>query len=123
MARLLNGIIYMAILPYSMMTLPFALGQTLPPSEPLQCNSLNIDLDKDGLIEICDLEGLNAIRYQLDGSGYRASAAGTRTTAGCAIDGCNGYELTRDLDFNNNASYRNAAVNKIVGLREKAGNL
>ena len=64
------------------------------------CSTANIDQDDDGLIEICDLEGLNAIRYVRDGSGYRANRAG------CHRDGCKGYELMRDLDFNDDASYR-----------------
>ena len=32
--------------------------------------SMDIDKDDDGLIEICDLDGLNEMRFQLDGSGY-----------------------------------------------------
>ena len=71
--------------------------------------ALDIDKDGDGLIEICYLEGLNAIRHQSDGTGYKASADATKITDGCPSDGCTGYELTRSLDFNNNASYRDTA--------------
>ena len=67
---------------------------------------MDIDKDNNGLIEICDLEGLNAIRHQPDGTGYKASADATKITDGCPSGGCTGYELTRNLDFNNNASYR-----------------
>ena len=67
---------------------------------------IDIDKDGDGLIEICDLEGLNEMRYQLDGSGYKASADATKITHGCPPAGCRGYELVKDLDFNAAASYR-----------------
>ena len=75
----------------------------------------DIDADDDGLIEICYLEDLNAIRYQLDGSGYQTSATATKITNGCAEGGaevCIGYELMRDLDFAANDSYVNAASNR-----------
>ena len=75
-------------------------------------NRIDIDQDGDGLIEIYDLEGLNEIRYQLDGSGYRASADATKITRGCPATGCRGYELMKDLDFNKDDSYRSAASNK-----------
>ena len=67
---------------------------------------IDIDKDGDGLIEICDLEGLSEMRYQLDGSGYKASADATKITHGCPPAGCRGYELVKDLDFNDDASYR-----------------
>ncbi len=67
----------------------------------------DIDEDGDGLIEICTLEELNAIRYQLDGSGYRrGSDSQIKVTAGCPASGCIGYELTGDLDFLEDSSYR-----------------
>ena len=72
------------------------------------CNYLNdVDQDDDGLIELCDLDALNAIRYQLDGSGYRESFDAIKITAGCPSSGCDGYELRSDLDFNADDSYRN----------------
>ena len=52
------------------------------------CSSADIDQDDDGLIEICDLEGLDAIRHQPDGTGYKASADATRVTTGCRSGGC-----------------------------------
>ena len=75
-------------------------------------NRVDIDQDGDGLIEIYDLEGLNEMRYQLDGSGYRASADATKITRGCPAAGCRGYELMKDLDFNTDDSYRSAESNK-----------
>ena len=71
---------------------------------------IDIDKDGDGLIEICDLEGLNEIRYQLDGSGYTTSADATTITQGCPAAGCRGYELVKDLDFNVADSYRDNIV-------------
>ena len=78
-----------------------------------QCNyATNIDQDDDGLIELCDLDALDAIRYQLDGSGYRESFDTVKITAGCPSSGCDGYELRSDLDFNADDSYRNTTNKK-----------
>ena len=74
--------------------------------------SMDIDDDNNGLIEICYLEDLNAIRFVPDGSGYKSDAMATTNTTGCPADGCNGYELARDLDFKTNTSYRYETVNK-----------
>lgn len=54
------------------------------------------DLDDDGLIEINDLDDLNEIRNNLDGTSLYGNSAG------CPADGCVGFELTRDLDFDTN---------------------
>ncbi|MXX98848.1 MAG: cadherin-like beta sandwich domain-containing protein [Gammaproteobacteria bacterium] len=73
---------------------------------PKPCSANNIDKDNDGLIEICSLEMLNAIRYQLDGSGYNTSnSTKTKITAGCPADGCKGYELAGLLNFASLRSY------------------
>ena len=77
--------------------------------------ALDIDKDNNGLIEVCDLEGLNEMRYRLDGSGYRASTDTLVITRGCAPGGCRGYELTRSLDFMVNDSYR-ATANKAIWI-------
>ena len=74
---------------------------------------IDIDKDGDGLIEVCDLEGLSEMRYQLDGSGYTASADATKITQGCPRAGCRGYELVKDLDFNADTSYRTTS-NKVT---------
>ncbi len=63
------------------------------------------DSDGDGLIEIHNLTELHNIRYNLAGTSYKTSA--TQTTGnsnGCppvvnGSGGCNGYELTQDLNF------------------------
>ena len=77
-----------------------------------ECSLNDIDKDDDGLIEICDIEGLHAMRYQLDGSGYQTSKTASEITSGCDEDGnrvCIGYELMQDLDFNDPAHYRESA--------------
>ena len=75
---------------------------------------LDVDSDDDGLIELYYLENLNAIRHQLDGTGYKESGAATKITTGCPTTptiGCNGYELISDLDFMTTQSYVSGAVN------------
>ena len=77
-----------------------------------------IDKDSNGLIEIHYLEDLNAIRHQLDGSGYRASLAASMITAGCPASGCKGYELVKNLNFEKDESYRAMANKKAWTLGE-----
>ena len=70
---------------------------------------VDYDADDDGLIEIAYLEQLNAIIWDLDGDGkannpinvdaYSAEFFGAVEGMGCPASGCRGYELTRDLDF------------------------
>ena len=66
-------------------------------------DSMDVDDDGDGLIEIDSLEKLHNIRYNLDGTSYKASTRDIGNSAGCGgigeIEVCKGYELTQDLDF------------------------
>ncbi len=72
------------------------------------------DTDGDKLIEIDNLEQLDAIRYDLDGDGraddsddndsYAAAFPVSGSDKVCNA-GCTGYELQRSLDFNNGDSY------------------
>ena len=81
---------------------------------------VDYDTDDDGLIEIEWLEQLNAVRWDLDGDGvvddesnteaYSVAFPDAEEKMGCA-DGCQGYELTRDLDFRDAGSYASGAVN------------
>ena len=81
---------------------------------------IDYDKDDDGLIEIEYLEQLNAISWDLDGDGvannainaqaYNAEFPGGSVWAGCPLGGCSGYELTRDLDFNDPDSYARGEV-------------
>ena len=78
------------------------------------------DVDGDRLIEISNLEQLNAVRYDLsDGNGRpddsddaRAYRAAFPTSSGESVcdRACRGYELTRSLDFNSPDSYSAGAV-------------
>ena len=75
----------------------------------------DFDSDDDGLIEVANLAQLNAIRYDLDGDGAVADDdAGTYFAAfnnpsdamGCPSDGCSGYELVANLNFDTNGDGR-----------------
>ena len=59
----------------------------------------DVDKDGDGLIEICDLEGLNEMRFMLEGSGYRAAADAMIIADGCPSTSCTGFELTKRSRF------------------------
>lgn len=79
------------------------------------------DTDGDGLIEIAYLEQLDAMRYDLNGDGvmevpadwteYFAAFADAARNMGCPDD-CRGYELSRDMDFDDAASYASGAVDR-----------
>ena len=82
---------------------------------------MDYDADDDGLIEIATLEQLDVVRLDLDGDGvedelatqdqyFEAFAAAIRNM-GCAM-GCTGYELTRDLDFDEAGSYASGRVDR-----------
>jgi len=61
------------------------------------------DLDDDGLIEINDLADLNEMRNDLNGKSLYGSSLGCPDDDDGFINGgCNGYELTVDLDFDTN---------------------
>ena len=70
------------------------------------------DVDDNGLIEVGNLAQLNAVRYDLNGDGvvdvvsdwqsYYAAFVQS-SLMGCP-DGCMGYELMADLDFDTNGS-------------------
>ena len=68
---------------------------TLVPGQPF----LLADADGNGLIEIRDLAMLHNMRYNLAGTSYKSSTIAIGNTFGCPAAGCNGYELTGDLDF------------------------
>ena len=72
----------------------------------------DVDDDNNGLIEVYYLEHLDAIRYALDGTRY-ATTASAGINRGCKAGGCNGYELARSLDFNDDASYASTS-NKVL---------
>ena len=68
------------------------------------------DADADGLIGVSNLAQLDAMRYDRDGNGYAGTVAAyaaafpsplDRKCSG--VDGCSGYELLEDLDFDTDA--------------------
>ena len=86
-------------------------------------DSVDYDIDSDGLIEVDSLDQLDAMRHDLDGDGVSTNAAyfsNAFTTPaagmGCPVADhdsdantadqptCTGYELTADLDFDTNGS-------------------
>ena len=78
------------------------------------------DTDGDSLIEITNLEQLDAVRYDINGNGVpfddpeaeTAYAAAFPTTGNESVCiSCNGYELTVNLDFDDSASYASGHVN------------
>ena len=93
-------------------------------SDSDSAGDIDYDSDQDSLIEISNLDQLNAMRYDLDGNGvpdavydsseediYEAAFPDAMSDMGCPTTGCSGYELVADLDFNNTNSYRGGAVN------------
>ena len=75
-------------------------------------NSLDVDDDGNGLIEISTAEQLNQSRHNLLGSSFKASpgdagdddGCGNGTIAGEDVTACNGYELSANIslaDYNN----------------------
>ena len=77
-------------------------------------NGTDYDPDDDGLIAITTLDQLDAVRHDLDGDGtptvggwaaYVAAFADAADGLGCGrTNGCAGYELAADLDFDTNGS-------------------
>ena len=87
-------------------------------------NHVDYDADDDGLIEIRNLAQLDAVRHDLNGDGvvdgqdgatgrglgdpraYEAAFPQAVESMGCGhFDGCIGYELAADLDFDTNGNH------------------
>ena len=95
-------------------------GLTLPLPTPTQTFPASAvggdyDHDNDGLIEVRSLAQLNVIRLDLYGSSrvnnadiveYLAAFPGALDNMGCPADGCRGYELAANLDFDTNGNGR-----------------
>ena len=77
-------------------------------SVTVSAGNRDYDADNDGLIDVAILAQLDALRYDLNGDGlvdgatwmpyYSAFPMGA-LGMGCPSDGCTGYELTANLDF------------------------
>ncbi|MYC34157.1 MAG: fibronectin type III domain-containing protein [Chloroflexi bacterium] len=81
------------------------------PERPPKGAPGDYDGDDDGLIEVANLQQLDAIRYDLQGAGtptdrqlYDAAFPDANPGMGCPEDGCTGYELVADLDFDANGN-------------------
>ena len=95
----------------------------------LLCGGQGLLAQDSKLIDVHNLEQLNAIRYDLDGDGMAdkssrqsiyedafggAQGTSSSTLPSCAASGvtdCEGYELMANLDFSDPSSYASAAVN------------
>ena len=70
----------------------------------------NYDSDGDGLIEIDSLAQLDAVRHDVNGDGrsladeYGSAFPSPFDWMGCGFEGCLGYELDADLDFDTDGS-------------------
>ena len=79
---------------------------------------IDYDIDNDNLIDVSNLEQLDAIRYDLDGNGmvilsdmtaYRNAFPNPASQMGCPST-CLGYELKNDLNFKDLFSYASRLV-------------
>ena len=68
-------------------------------SSAVSVEVIEVDRNKNGLIEIDSLQKLHNIRYNLAGTGYKSSPTAIIDFSGCPNSVCNGYELVKDLDF------------------------
>ena len=86
-----------------------------PTAEPVEpaptpASAGDYDADNDGLTEVSSLAQLDAMRHDLDGDGssthmdYTSAFPNALADMGCPEDGCIGYELTANLDFDTNGS-------------------
>ena len=94
---------------------PHGLSVTSTFSVTIAAGTRDYDADDDGLIDVAMLAQLDAMRYDLNGDGivdaasdwqsYHAVSAFAQGAIdmGCP-DGCAGYELTANLDFDTNGS-------------------
>ena len=82
----------------------------IPTLRPTPTGMGDYDTDQDGLIEISNLAQLAAIRADLNGDGispapaYAAAFPNAMPGMGCPDDGCTGYELVANLDFDTNGN-------------------
>ena len=87
---------------------PDGLSATDSFSVTVTAGSSDYDADNDGLIDVANLAQMDALRYDLNADGlvdgatwmpyYTAYPMGA-LGMGCPSDGCTGYELTADMDF------------------------
>ena len=87
-------------------------GWTVAP-RPVSSVHGDYDADDDGLIELVNLAQLDAMRYDPSGRGspsnadlvsYFGAFPNAVAGMGCPADGCTGFELVVDLDFDTNGN-------------------
>ena len=114
--RLIAIILLLAALGGAALLLPWPGGPGAPLPVAAQAVT-DYDADDDGLIDINNLDQLNAIRWDLDGNGYPVAANTSSYLAafpdrdtdadslmGCPAGRCTGYELMADLTFSASTS-------------------
>ena len=89
-------------------------ASSCPTKPPTTVVAGDYDADDDGLIEIRTLAQLDAIRYDLDGDNritsdddeeaYYSAFPDAIAGMGCPFDGCIGFELAANLDFDTNGN-------------------
>ena len=79
--------------------MPESSDPTPRPSPTPVAGLIDYDRDDDGLIDIGNLAQLDAIRYDLEGSGQEVLEAYPNSMAGrgCPSEWCEGFELTADI--------------------------
>ncbi|MDE0196495.1 MAG: hypothetical protein OXP08_13190, partial [bacterium] len=103
--------------PLQALTQPASTASRVYGLSPALTVTVDYDTDDDNLIEVSNLEQLNAVRWDLDGngissnSGHAAAFPNAPTGMGCAAAVCQGYELAADLDFDDAGSYASGSVN------------
>ena len=89
-------------------------GRTVSP-RPVPTVRGDYDADDDGSIEVANLAQLDAMRYDRGGRGspsdedlvsYYGAFPNAVAGMGCPEEGCTGYELVADLDFDTNGNGR-----------------
>ena len=107
---------------------PWYFGTTLQ-YPILKYGKNDYDLDNDRLIDITTHAQLNAVRWDVDGNGDPVSGSATayntafplRVTGaagrmGCPSAGCNGYELTADIDLDTNGDGSHTSSDEYYNL-------
>ena len=82
----------------------------------------DVDDNDNGIRDIRTLDDLERLRVDLDGDGAADQMIAGITamgSVGCPSSGCNGYELTRSLNFSDAASYANRS--KMAAWTDRSG--
>ena len=87
------------------------------PDEANATTAADVDDNNNGLIEIHTLDDLARLRDDLNGNGTddgRFDEIAAVGSVGCPDGGCNGYELTRSLNFSDADSYVTGSGNRAI---------